>query len=92
MLDDTPAGKIETIICDGGGLRRIATDRLDIEPNGAGDVFAGLLVAYLASGCNLVLASERAAAGVLAVLQRTIEEQSYELRMAPSDFLPRKAL
>ncbi len=93
-LDDTPDGHIETIVCDGGALHRIAAERLPIRPNGAGDLFAGLLVAHLALGCDLTGAAEKAAAVVLAVLRRTLAERAYELRILPSDFarLPSRAL
>ncbi|MGA2636565.1 pyridoxal kinase [Methylocella sp.] len=86
-LDDTPEGKIETIVCDAGALRRIATPRLPIKPYGAGDLFSGLLVAHLVMGCDLISGTEKASAGVFVVLQRTIAEKSYELRIAPADFL-----
>jgi len=87
-LGDTPEGKIETIVYVAGALRRIATPRLPIKPYGAGDLFSGLLVAHLAMGCDLISGAEKASAGVFAVLQRTIAEKSYELRIAPADFLP----
>jgi len=87
-LGDTPEGKIETIVYVAGALRRIATPRLPIKPYGAGDLFSGLLVAYLVMGDDLVRAAEKASARVFAVLQRTIAEKSYELRITPADFLP----
>lgn len=85
-LEDTPAGHIETIVYDHGAVHRIATERLPIKPNGAGDLFAGLLVAHLVKGSDLLRAAEAATAGVFAVLQRTLAERSYELRISPSDF------
>ncbi len=88
VLVDTPEGAIETIVCEAGALHRIAAARLPIKPYGAGDLFAGLLVAYLVTGCDLIPAAERASAGVVAVLERTIAEKSYELRVALADFLP----
>jgi pyridoxine kinase len=86
-LDDTPAGVIETIVYERGALHRIATPRLPIKPYGAGDLFTGLLVAHLVTGWDLVPAAEKACAGIFAVLQRTINEKSYELRIAPADFI-----
>ncbi len=89
VLDDTPPGQIETIVSDGGALRRIAASRLAIKPNGAGDLFAGLLAAHLALGGDLVRSSEAAALGVHKVLQRTLAEHCYELRIfAPEFFAP----
>jgi pyridoxine kinase len=86
-LDDTPAGAIETIVYDRGALHRIATPRLPIKPYGAGDLFTGLLVAHLVTGGDLIRAAEKACAGIFAVLQRTIIAKSYELRIAPADFM-----
>ncbi len=86
-LDDTPAGVIETIVYERGALHRIATPRLPIKPYGAGDLFTGLLVAHLVTGGDLIRAAEKACAGIFAVLQRTINEKSYELRIAPDDFM-----
>jgi pyridoxine kinase len=84
-LDDTPSGHIETIVCD-GLLRRIAAPRLPIRPNGAGDLFAGLLAAHLALGEDLARSSEAATASVFKVLQRTLADHSYELRLCAADF------
>ena len=86
-LDDTPEGAIETIVCDAGAMRRIAMPRLPIKPYGAGDLFAGLLVAHLALGDDLIRAAEKASAAVFAVLRRTVSENSYELRISPADFI-----
>ncbi len=86
-LDDTPAGAIETIVYDAGALHRVSTPRLPIKPYGAGDLFAGLLVAHLVTGEDLIRAAEKACAGIFAVLQRTIMEKSYELRIVLADFM-----
>ncbi|MGO9672849.1 MAG: pyridoxal kinase [Methylocella sp.] len=86
-LEDTPEGQIETIVYDAGALRRFRAPRLPIKPYGAGDLFAGLLVAHLVTGSDLVRAAETASAAVFAVLQRTIAEKSYELRISLSDFV-----
>ena len=50
-------------------------------------VFAGLLVAHLVTGEDLIRAAEKACAGIFAVLQRTIMEKSYELRIVLADFM-----
>jgi pyridoxine kinase len=85
-LDDTPTGHIETIVCDDGLLRRVAAPRLPIKPNGAGDLFAALLAAHLALGQDITRSSEAAAASVFRVLQRTLADHSYELRLCAADF------
>ena len=86
-LADTAEGAIETIVHDAGALHRIAMPRLPIKPYGAGDLFAGLLVAHLVLGDDLIRAAEKASAAVFAVLRRTIAEKSYELRISPGDFI-----
>ena len=85
-LDDTPSGHIETIVCDGGVLHRIAAPRLPIKPHGAGDLFAGLLAAHLALGQDLIRSSEWASASVFKALQRTLADHCYELRLCAADF------
>jgi pyridoxine kinase len=84
-LEDTPAGQMETIVCDGAVSHRIATPRLPIGPAGTGDLFTGLLVAHLAKGADLIRASDKAVAGVFAVLQRTWADNSYEMRLLSSE-------
>ncbi len=84
-LNDTPAGHVETIVCDGALVHRIATPRLPIRPSGTGDLFTGLLVAHLCNGGDLISASDKAVAGVFAVLQRTEADRSYEMRILSSD-------
>lgn len=71
-LADTPSGQIETILHDERGtLTRIDTPRLPIRPCGTGDLFAGLVAAYLAKGLKLTEAVRRAVEGTYAVLERT---------------------
>ncbi|ACK49367.1 pyridoxal kinase [Methylocella silvestris BL2] len=86
-LADTPRDCIETVVCESDVIHRIATVRLPIRPNGAGDLFAGLLAAHLARGRPLIAASESAARGVSSVLARTLAEGSYELRIVAEDIL-----
>ncbi|PNG26014.1 pyridoxal kinase [Methylocella silvestris] len=87
-LADTPPDRIETIVYDRGVVHRIAAPRLPIRPNGAGDLFAGLLAAHLANGKALFEASQSAVRGVSAVLARTLAEGAYELRILAKDILP----
>ncbi|WP_395664763.1 pyridoxal kinase [Methylocella sp.] len=84
-LDDTPAGEIETALYDDDVLSRLKTPRLPIRPNGAGDLFAGLLAARLAAGEAFLAAAEAAVKGVFAVLARTLRENSYELVVRAED-------
>ena len=58
-LADTAEGAIETIVHDAGALHRIAMPRLPIKPYGAGDLFAGLLVAHLVLGDDLIRRRKR---------------------------------
>ncbi|MBK0327297.1 pyridoxal kinase [Rhodobacteraceae bacterium F11138] len=52
-LDDTPEGKIESVVCGPGGLGRHPIEHLPIALPGTGDLFAGLIIAGL--GCGLTL-------------------------------------
>jgi pyridoxine kinase len=82
-LADTPAGQVETILCAGGRLSRIATPRLPIRPCGTGDLLAGCLAAQLAKGASCEAAVRHAVDTVFAVLVRTQEAGSEEMCVVP---------
>jgi pyridoxine kinase len=82
-LDDTPAGKVETILCEPHGLCRTATERLPIRPCGTGDLFTGLFVAGLAKGLSPAAACRKATAQVFRILGRTMEAGSEEMQLTP---------
>jgi len=82
-LADTPPGQVETILCAGGTLSRIATPRLPIRPCGTGDLLAGLIAAHLAKGTPIEAAVRLAVDAVFAVLVRTQGLGAEEMRLIP---------
>ncbi|MCK1744660.1 pyridoxal kinase [Bradyrhizobium sp. 139] len=82
-LTDTPEGQMETILCADGQLSRFATPRLPIRPYGTGDLLTGLIAAHLAKGKAMEAAVRLAVETVFAVLVRTQEAGSAEMRLVP---------
>ncbi|MDA9549607.1 pyridoxal kinase [Bradyrhizobium sp. CCBAU 45321] len=89
-LADTAAGQVETILCTDGRLSRFATPRLPIRPYGTGDLLTGLIAAHLAKGEAMELAVGRAVDTVFAVLVRTQDAGSAEMRLVPLPTAERK--
>ncbi|MFT4117120.1 pyridoxal kinase [Bradyrhizobium sp.] len=82
-LADTPAGQVETILCADGALSRFATQRLPIRPYGTGDLLTGLIAAHLAKGSAIEAAVRLAVETIFAVLVRTQQAGSDEMRLVP---------
>jgi pyridoxine kinase len=82
-LTDTPAGQVETILCADGQLSRFATPLLPIRPYGTGDLLTGLIAAHLAKGAAIEAAVRLAVETIFAVLVRTQESGSAEMRLVP---------
>ncbi|MGY4624805.1 pyridoxal kinase [Bradyrhizobium sp. USDA 4486] len=82
-LTDTPAGQVETILCAHGQLSRFATPRLPIRPYGTGDLLAGLIAAHLAKGLAMDAAVRLAVDTIFAVLVRTQQAGTAEMRLVP---------
>ncbi|WP_426609138.1 pyridoxal kinase [Bradyrhizobium sp. McL0616] len=82
-LNDTPAGQVETILSADGQLSRFATPRLPIRPYGTGDLLTGLIAAHLAKGTAIEAAVRLAVETIFAVLVRTQEAGSAEMRLVP---------
>ena len=82
-LVDTPKGQVETILCVDGQLSRFATPRLAIRPYGTGDLLAGLIAAHLAKGTAIEAAVRLAVETIFAVLVRTQQAGSAEMRLVP---------
>jgi pyridoxine kinase len=78
-LADTQAGQVETILCQGKRLSRIATARLPIRPYGTGDLLSGLVAAGLAKGATVETAVRLAVDHVFTVLAHTLQTGSEEL-------------
>ncbi|WEF22948.1 pyridoxal kinase [Paracoccus sp. S3-43] len=60
VLDDSPAGHLESVILAPDGATRHPTPRLPVALPGTGDLFAGLIVAALGRGRSLPQAVETA--------------------------------
>lgn len=82
-LADTADGQVETILCADGQLSRFATPRLPIRPYGTGDLLAGLIAAHLAKGNAMEAAVRLAVETIFAVLVRTQEAGTVEMRLVP---------
>ncbi|MCK1708285.1 MULTISPECIES: pyridoxal kinase [unclassified Bradyrhizobium] len=82
-LTDTPAEQVETILCADGQLSRFATPRLPIRPYGTGDLLTGLIAAHLAKGAAMEAAVRLAVETIFAVLVRTQEAGTAEMRLVP---------
>jgi pyridoxine kinase len=82
-LADTPEGQVETILCEDGQLSRFATPRLPVRPYGTGDLLTGLIAAHLAKDAAIEAAVRLAVETVFAVLVRTQEAGSTEMRLVP---------
>ncbi|WP_439375202.1 pyridoxal kinase [Bradyrhizobium sp. DASA03120] len=89
-LTDTPDGQVETILCADGQLSRFATPRLPIRPYGTGDLLAGLIAAHLAKGKAMEAAVRLAVETLFAVLVRTQEAGTAEMRLVPLPTAGRK--
>ena len=77
----TPADATEMILSEGEDAWRLRTPRLPRRFNGAGDMLAGLFLFHRLAGGDAVLALERAAAAVHAVLRRTVADGRQELAL-----------
>lgn len=82
-LADTADGQVETILCADGQLSRFATPLLPIRPYGTGDLLAGLIAAHLAKGKAMEAAVRLAVETIFAVLVRTQEAGTVEMRLVP---------
>lgn len=82
-LADTPEGQVETILCADGLLSRFATPRLPIRPYGTGDLLTGLIAAHLAKGVAIEAAVRLVVETIFAVLVRTQEAGTAEMRLVP---------
>ena len=83
-LSDTPRGEIETLAIERTKAWRLCTPKLPISPNGAGDLFAALLVAARVRGNDTPDALSHAASAIFAVLERTAIRATEEMRIVES--------
>jgi pyridoxine kinase len=83
-LSDTPVDQIETLAITREGAWRVRTPRVPISPNGTGDLFAALLVAATVRGDDTPAALSHAASAIFAVLERTAQAGTTEMRIVES--------
>jgi pyridoxine kinase len=87
-LDDTPADEIETVAIERGNGElkawRVRTPKLAITPSGTGDLFASLFVSARVKGADTPDALGHAASAIFAVLERTADSGSVEMRIVES--------
>jgi pyridoxine kinase len=86
---DTPSQCIDILAGAGGEFWRLRTDRLDLHPNGAGDLLSGLFLFHLANGASVQAALELAGSALHGTLRRTLTDGARELRIiaAQAEFL-----
>jgi len=82
ILPDTPENMLENIVFHGSQISRLPSPLLPIVPVGTGDLFTGLLTAFLARGDDLLQSAQRAARVVEAILRRTIAAGEHEIQLA----------
>jgi pyridoxine kinase len=79
--DDGPADAIEMLAVDGAGAWLVATPRLALSPNGAGDAVAALFLGHLLRGGDTRVALEAAASAIHAVLETTMALGEREIQI-----------
>lgn len=75
------AGEMEMLAVSAEGAWHVATPRLDLSPNGAGDAVAALLLGFYLKSATLPEALESAAAAIFEILQTTLESDAEELQL-----------
>ena len=79
-----PVGRVGVLAVTGQDARGLDTPKIVGAPNGAGDLFAALALSGVLQGDTLPGAAGRAAAGVGAVFQASLEAGSAELILSPA--------
>ena len=87
-LEDTSHDEIETLAIertkDGLKAWRVRTPKLPISPSGTGDLFASLLMSARIGGSDTPGALSHAASAIFAVLERTANSGTEEMRIVES--------
>jgi pyridoxine kinase len=82
LTDETPADRIELLVSSGAGAWRVATPRLPLAVNGAGDAVAALFLGYwLKTGGDAAAALSAAASAIYAVLKATQAAGEREIQL-----------
>ncbi len=80
-LDDTPSDRIDMLAGDGRSLWRVATPKLPIAVNGAGDLFAALFFHHWLEDRSTPEALSRTASSVFGVVAATLAAGVRELAL-----------
>jgi pyridoxine kinase len=78
---DSNPNVIEVLAADGQSAFLIATPRLPLSVNGAGDATAAIFFAHWLMGCPLAVALEKTVNSIFAVLALTAEENAKEIQL-----------
>jgi len=81
ILDDTPADRLDLVAVSDAGAWRTRTPRLDIAPNGAGDLTTAVFLANLLDDRPLHEVLARTTSSVFAVVAATAEAGDRELHI-----------
>jgi pyridoxine kinase len=81
ILDDTPADRLDLVAVSDAGAWRTRTPRLDIAPNGAGDLTTAVFLANLLDDRPLHEVLARTTSSVFAVVAATAEAGERELHI-----------
>jgi pyridoxine kinase len=71
ITDDTPRDAFDMIVSDGRSCYRLRTPRLDLVPNGAGDLTAALFLGRYLIDHDIATALSHAASAVFGILAKT---------------------
>ena len=83
-LADTPDGQIESLAVESSRAFRVRTPKLQISPNGTGDLFAALFVSARLRDADTQDALSHAGSAIFAVLERTAARAHQEMRIVES--------
>lgn len=81
VLQDTPPDHIDMVASGKDGIWRVRTPRLDLSPNGTGDMVAALFFVHVLRGAPLPEALGAAAASVYGVLSATAKAGTREVQL-----------
>ncbi len=84
VLEDTPPDAIDMLVGAQGGFWRLRSERLDLHPNGAGDLLAALFLFHITSGATPADALAKAGSSLHGVLLRTFTDGFRELQIVAS--------
>lgn len=81
IMDETPRDAFDMIVSDGASCYRLRTPRLDLVPNGAGDLTAALFLGRYVLDHAIAAALSQAASTVFGILEKTARLNLPELAL-----------